>query len=125
MNTSAATITHAHVVTYVTDKTLLLLLKIITWSGLDPKKLMADWEVLANGIITWITSGHFIAATLEIYDPSKPRQLIGKWELNLDSENEEEEMWTDIDAIKYSIAKCGLPPSGCAYSIIIRTKVTA
>jgi len=122
MSTSTVAITSAHTVAYVNDKMLLSLLKIINWSGLDPQKFTADWEVLENGIKTWIMSGHFIAAVLEIYDPSKPKQLIGRWDLNLDYDNQEDEMWTDIDAIKYSIAKSGLLPSGCGYSIIIRTK---
>lgn len=122
MNTSTFAFTHTYVVTYVTDKLMQSLLKIIRWSGLNPIKLTADWQDLSNAIKTWITSGHFEAAVLEIFDSRNPDNLIGRWDLNLAYDFDEAEMWTDIGAIKYAIAKAGLYSANCDYRIVISNK---
>lgn len=122
MNISTVTYTFSHTVIYMTDKLMLSLLKIIIWSGLDPQKLTADWQVLSNGIKIWINSGHFEAAVLEVYHSRNPDSLIGRWDLTLSRDCEEIEMWTDIEAIKYAIAKTGLYPSSCGYRIVISNK---
>lgn len=122
MNTSTVTFTYTHTVTYVTDKLLQSLLKIIRWSGLNPLKLTADWQDLSNAIKTWIISGHFEAAVLEVFSHRNPGILVGRWDLNLAYEFDEAEMWTDIDAIKYAIAKAGLYSTSCDYRIVISNK---
>ena len=122
MNTSTYTFTYTHTVTFVTDKLMQSLLKIIRWSGLNPTKLTADWQDLSNAIKTWITSGHFETAVLEVFDPKNPNGLVGRWDLNLAYDFDEAEMWTDIEAIKYAIAKAGLYSSGCDYRIVISNK---
>lgn len=122
MNTSTVTFTYTHTVTYVTDRLLQSLLKIIRWSGLNPVKLTSDWRDLSNAIKTWIVSGHFEAAVLEVFDPRNPNGLIGRWDLNLAYDFDETEMWADTDAIKYAIAKAGLYPANCEYRVVISNK---
>lgn len=118
-----STITYAfsHVVTHITDKMLQSLLKIIIWSGLNQDKILSEWKVLSAGIHTWITSGHFISAVLEIYDP-RTNKLIRRWDIAVDYELDDDEMWVDIESIKYTISKLGLHPSSCRYEIIVTTK---
>lgn len=122
MNTSTIAFTHTYVVTYVTDKLMQSLLNIIRWSGLNPIKLTADWQGLSNAIKTWITSGHFEAAVLEVFDSRNPDGLVGRWDLNLAYDFDEAEMWTDIGTIKYAIVKAGLYASNCDYRIVISNK---
>lgn len=122
MNTGTSTYSFTYVVTYMTDKLMLSLLKIITWSGLDPTKITNDWQVLSNGIKIWINSGHFEAAVIEVYDSRSTTSLVGRWDLTLSRDGEGTEMWTDIEAIKYAIAKRGLYPSNCDYRIVISNK---
>src|SRR5690348_11178361 len=52
--TSTVTYNSTHTVTYVTDKMLLLLKEIIREIGLDPAKLIDEWEWLERGISTWL-----------------------------------------------------------------------
>lgn len=122
MNTSTVTFTYANTVTHVTDKMLQSLLNIIRWSGLNPTKLTAEWQDLSNAIKTWISSGHFETAVLEVFDPSSPDGLIGRWDLNLAYDFDETEMWADIGAIKYAIFKAGLYSANCDYRIVISNK---
>lgn len=116
------TFAHTYAVTFVTDKLMQSMLNIIRWSGLNPIKLTADWQDLSNAIKTWITSGHFEAAILEVFDPRNSDGLVGRWDLNINYDSDDAEMWTDIGAIKYSIAKAGLYPSSCDYRIAISNK---
>ena len=122
MNTYSTTYTYAHTVIYMTDKLLQSLLKIISLSGLNPSKLTMEWRSLSEAIKTWIHSGHFEAAVLEVYDPSNSTALVGRWDLVLSYDYEEAEMWTDIGAIKYAIARRGLYPSRCSYRIVVSNK---
>lgn len=122
MNTSTTTYSFANTITFVTDKMLLSLLKIIIWSGLDPAKLHSDWQLLETGIKTWITSGHFESLTLEVYARNNPNLLVGRWDISLGYGKEDSELWVDIGAIKYNIEKSGHYPSNCGYSLIIKTK---
>jgi len=123
MNTSTTTLAFTNLVTHVTDKMLLSLLKIITWSGLNPAKLNADWQVLENGIKTWINSGHFQSLTLEVYGDNDPGLLVGRWDLSLSYGKEDSALWVDVGTIKYNIEKSGHYPSNCGYSLIIETKI--
>lgn len=122
MSTYTTSYTYAHTVTYMTDKLLQSLLKIISLSGLSPNKLTVEWQSLSNAIQIWIHSGHFEAAVLEVYNPSNSSALIGRWDLDLSYDHDEAEMWTDIDAIKYAIARRGMYPSSCSYRIIVFNK---
>lgn len=122
MNTSTFAFSYTYTVTYVTDKMLQSLLKIICWSGLNPAKLTSDWQTLSTAIKTWVTSGHFEAAVLEIFDSKNPDRLIRRWDLSLTYEANEAEMWIDTEAIKYAISKAGSIAALCEYRVVISTK---
>ena len=66
-------------VTSVADNILTSLKDFIRLSGLDPTKLVGDWEVLLRGISKWIESKHLETVSLEIYDPSNDG-LVTRWD---------------------------------------------
>lgn len=124
MSTLVFVNTYTHSVTFVTDKMLTSLIRIIRWSGLDPGKLSRDWEALDRGIRTWLTSRHLRAVVLEVYRPAS-WALVGRWDFDIEygcTVDGDGEMWTDTDAIRHAIAKAGLDPAGCDYRIIVDNK---
>jgi hypothetical protein len=124
MSTQVAVNTYTHSVTYVTDKILLSVLRIITWSGLDPQRLTTDWVVLQNGLKTWLATKDLTSVVLEVYRPFSS-SLVGRWDFDIEYSlgmTGDGNFWIDTDAIKFAIAKCGLDPRRCEYRIIARTK---
>lgn len=124
MSTLVFVNTYTHSVTFVTDKMLTSLMRIIAWSGLDPGKLTRDWGVLDRGIRTWLRTQHLRVVVLEVYRPAS-RMLVGRWDFEIEygfSPDGYGEMWTDTDAIWFAIAKCGLNPASCDYRIIVDSK---
>lgn len=125
MNTSVFVNTYSHSVTHVTDKILLSLLRIIKWSGLDPSNLAADWGVLERGLKRWLETRHLTGVVLEVYRPFSGT-LVGRWDFAIEysfGTSDDGVFWVDTDAIRFSIAKCGLYPSQCGYRIVATTKL--
>ena len=119
MSTSVVVNTHTHTATYVAAKLLLSIKEIVRASGLDPSKLSDQWTVLEKGIATWLESRHLERITLEIYEPSNGR-LIKRWDLDIVyGYVGDGTLWTDTDALRYSILKAGAVPSRCAYDVIV------
>lgn len=124
MSTLVHVNTYTHSVTFVTDKMLTSLKRIIVWSGLDPAKLTSDWNVLERGIRTWLDSKHLEMLTLEVYRPGT-NTLVNRWDFDIEytfGSGDDGSMWVDPDAIRHAIKKCGFDPSGCDYRIIATTK---
>lgn len=124
MSTLVFVRTYAHSVTFVTDKMLTSLKRIVVWSGLDPRKLTDDWGVLERGIGTWLRTRHLNQVVLEVFRGGTQR-LVGRWDFDIsysDGTGGEGEMWIDADAIRYAIEKCGLNAAGCDYHIVAATK---
>lgn len=124
MSTLVFVNTYTHSVTFVTDKMLMSLKRIILWSGLDAGKLTREWHVLERGIRTWLRSGDLEQIVLEVHWPVT-RSLVRRWDFDVEYDigtNGEGEMWIDPDAIRYAIKKCGLDPAGCDYRIVAVTK---
>jgi hypothetical protein len=112
--------TYTHSVTFVTDKMLTSLKRIIVWTGLDPAKLTRDWEVLERGVRTWLDSKHLERLMLEVH---RGGALLNRWDFDIEySYTGDGSMWVDPDAIRYAIKKCGFDPAGCDYTIWVTTK---
>src|SRR6266852_810105 len=116
--------TYTHAVTYVTDKMIASLKRIIIWSGLDQSQLADNWATLEKGLKTWLQSKDLLQVTLEIFDPltNKP---AGRWDLQVSYSYDDEDdgaFWVDTDVIKHAIKKQGLIPSQCAYEFVVTTK---
>lgn len=115
VNTSVYTATH------VATNMLRGVKKIITGCGLDATKLAGEWDVLERGITAWVDSGHLQELVLEVWDPRKPDELVGRFDFTLDYSyygSGDGELWLDPDTVAWAIKKKGSFPSRCDYRII-------
>ncbi len=123
MSTLVYVNTYTYSVTFVTDKMLTSLKRLIIWIGLDPGKLTRDWDALERGIKTWLGTKDLRTVVLEVYRAAS-RTLVGRWDFDIDysfGTGDDGSMWTDTDAIRFAIKKCGIDPAGCEYQIIAVT----
>lgn len=120
---AVAVYSYTQSVTYVADNILKSLKDIIRLSGLDPSKLVGDWDVLLRGISKWIESKHLETVTLEIYDPATDT-LVTRWDIavvytwSLDAGT----FWTDTDQLRLAIKKAGLALSQAGYRVKVHNK---
>ncbi len=126
MSTLVYVNTYTHSVTFVTDKMLTSLKRILVWSGLDPAKLTSEWhwKMLERGVRTWLDTRHLEMLTLEVYRPGT-NTLVNRWDFPIEysyGSADDGSMWADPDAIRHAIKKCGFDPAGCDYRIIATTK---
>jgi len=120
---AVAVYSYTQSVTYVADNILKSLKDIIRLSGLDPSKLIGDWDVLLRGVSAWIESKHLESVTLEIYNP-KTDALITRWDIGVSYtwDISAGTFWTDTDQLRYAIKKAGLVPSEASYRVVVSTK---
>jgi len=122
MSTYVTVNTYTHSVTFVTNKLLMSLQRIILYSGLSPEKIADEWEVLERGIKTWLASQHLTQLVLEVYRP-RTDALVGRWDLEiLYGFSGDGAFWVNTEDIQYHIKKAGAWPSLCDYRIIATTK---
>lgn len=121
MSTITVGYTYAHTVTHVTTKMLLLLKDIIREIGLDPAAFVKEWASNERAVSAWLVSRHLKCVTLEVYSASTGG-LVCRWDLDvMYTTVGDGSLWVDTDAIRYHIAKAGVPASGCKYDLILRT----
>jgi Bacterial HORMA domain 2 len=99
MSTSVHVNLFTHTVTFVTDKMLSSLRRIIVWSGLDPSNLLADWDDLQLAIKTWLGSRDLTEVMLEVFNSSSGG-LVGRWDFDIDygfGSNDDGDMWVDTE----------------------------
>jgi len=118
--------TYAHATTHVATNMLRGVKQIIQESGLSTSKIRAEWEVLENGIATWLSSGHLKGLVLEVYDPGRRsgQDLVGRFDFTIDYtyySNGDGELWLDPDTVSYTVRKNGSYPSLCSYRIVADT----
>ncbi|MCY1360417.1 Bacterial HORMA domain 2 [compost metagenome] len=120
--TTVAVYSYTQSVTYVADNILKSLKNILSLSGLDPTKLVGDWDVLHRGIKSWIESKHLELVILEIYHP-RTDTLITRWDVSVSYswDSSAGNFWTDTEQLKYAIRKAGLMPSEASYRVAVTT----
>src|SRR5258708_39759513 len=107
MSTSVVVNTYTQTATYVAAKLVLSIKEIVRASGLDPSQLSDQWETLERGISTWLESRHLRTVTLEIFKAST-RELVKRWDLDIIyGYRGDGTLWTDTNALRYSILKAG------------------
>jgi hypothetical protein len=103
VSTTVSVNTYTHSVTYVTDKLLTSIKNIVRLSGLNPNKLVGEWETLERGISTWLSDEDLEKIYLEIYNP-KTGKLVGRWDFEIFyGFSGDGSFWQDPDAIRYNI----------------------
>jgi Bacterial HORMA domain 2 len=110
--------------THVATNMLRGLKQIVAGCGLDTRKIMGDWEVLEDGVATWVDSRHLEKLMLEVWDRKSPNTLIGRFDFTIDYSyygNSDGELWLDPDTVAWAIKKNGSYPSGCDYRVVATT----
>jgi hypothetical protein len=115
--------TYTHSVVYVADNILKSLKDIIREVGLDPAKLMGDYETNMRALRAWLSSQDLRQVNLEIYDPATDA-LIARWDLDIAYgwSADDGNFWTDTDQLKYAIRKAGVVPSTARYRLLMDNK---
>ena len=117
MSSFTVSISYTHTVTHVAAKMLSILKDIIREIGLDPSKLVNDWDNYERAVSTWLSSRHLQRVILEIYDP-RTNDHVKRFDLDVVYETiGDGGRWADTSAIRYFIAKAGLVSSSCMYDI--------
>jgi hypothetical protein len=111
---------YTHSVRYVADNILTSLKNILLLSGLNPAKFVEGRESNLRALTAWMESGHLRSVKLEIIDP-KTDKLVFRWDLEIvySWSSGDGTFWTDTAQLRYAIAKEGLVPSECSYSLLL------
>lgn len=120
MSTHVFTYNRSHASIFVSDNMGNLLRDIIAWSGLDPTKLVDDWQVVGNAVQTWLRSEHLYQITIEFFLPGSAK-LAGRWDfpITYDGSGVDGDMWVAREHVRRTIEKAGRPPSGATYEVIL------
>jgi hypothetical protein len=110
--------------THVATNMLRGLKQIIAGCGLSTSKIMGEWDVLEDGVATWVDSRHLEKVVLEVWDTKKTDKLIGRFDFTIDYSyygSGDGELWLDPDTVAWAIRKNGSYPSSCEYRIVAST----
>lgn len=118
-----STYSRTHSVTYVAENMLKSLKDVIVQSGLDPGKLVGDWQVLSRGLRTWIAAEDLQRVVLEVFD-SRTDALVGRWDIEVTYgwTGGDGQFWVDTDQIRHAVRKQGLWPAEADYRVVVTHK---
>lgn len=120
--TVVAVNTYTYSVTYLADNILKSFKDIIRLSGLDPSRLVVDWEVNMRALKTWLGTQDLERVILEVFDPCTDA-LIVRWDIDIIYNwSGDGSFWTDTEQLKYHIRKTGIAPADATYDILLKTK---
>ena len=128
MTTAVRVSTSTYSATHVATNILRGLKQIIAGCGLDVSKLASQWEVLENGVSTWVNSRHLEELVLEVWDPRTPGRLVGRFDFTMDYSyygSGDGDLWLDPATVAWAIKKNGAYPSTCEYRIVADTAAGA
>lgn len=120
-STFTLTYTRTHAATFVADNMRNLLRNIINYYGLDPEKLLDDWETTSNAMRIWLESGDLKIITIEFYQLGQT-VAEAKWDfpISYDGSGVENDMWVDKYHLQRTLEKAAKPSADCHYRIILR-----
>jgi HORMA domain-containing protein len=110
--------------THVTTNMLRGLKQIILGCGLDATTFGNQFKVLEKGVATWVRSRHLRELTLEVWDPTRPDRLVGRFDFTIDYSyygSGDGGLSLDSATVAWVIKKNGTYPSRCDYRIIADT----
>jgi hypothetical protein len=104
----------------VADNIRNVLRDIVREGGLDPTKLMDDWQTLGHAVKTWLESGHLEKITIEFSVPGSTR-ISARWDfpVSYDGSGADDDMWVSKEHILRTIAKAARPPANAVYRVIL------
>ncbi|MBK7625252.1 MAG: HORMA domain containing protein [Kineosporiaceae bacterium] len=126
MSTRVTVSTSTHATTYVADKLLYGVKRLVRGVGLPVTELMGDWAVLEKGIARWLATGHLTGLVLEIYaeGSSVPSGLVGRFDFGIDYGYVADgggDLWFDTAAVAFALKKAGVSVTRCTYRVIATT----
>jgi len=124
MSTMVVVNTLTHSITFVTEKLLWSMKRIIIFAGLDTSDLISSWYLLEKGISTWLKSKDLRGATIEVFKKSDD-SLITRIDFRIDysyGSGDDGDFWVDVEPLKHAITKCGTLPQNCKYDVILLTE---
>ena len=119
--TYAITYARTHTATFVSDNIRNVLRDIVREAGLDPAKLMDNWQTLGRAAKAWLESGHLTEVIIEFYVQGS-NEAVGRWDLPIsyDGSGNDSDMWYSKDHLLRTIAKAPTPPKNAIYRVILR-----
>ncbi len=121
--TYTLTYTRTHTATFVSDNIRNVVRDIIREGGLDPTKLMDDWQTVGPAIKTWLESGHLEKIVIEFYVEGSSR-ASARWDfpITYDGSGVDDDMWVSKEHIIRTIAKASKPPNNAVYRVVLTNK---
>jgi hypothetical protein len=106
--------------THVATNMLRGLKQVIVGCGLDARKFGQQFEVLENGVTTWVRSRHLRELVLEVWDPKNPDRLVGRFDFTIDYDyygSGDGDLWLDSETVAWAIKKNGADTAPGAASV--------
>jgi hypothetical protein len=124
MRTTVRVSSAVYSATHVATNMLRGLKQVIVGCGLDGTKFGNQFEVLENGVASWVASRHLRQLILEVWDSRRPDRLVGRFDFTIDYGyygSGDGELWLDSETVAWAIKKNGAYPSSCDYRIVADT----
>ena len=122
----AQVFTQTHSIVFLSDNLRNTLREVIRENGISPQKLVQDWEVIEQGIHTWLQSRHLNNIVVEFFKPGASI-ASARWEfpIGYTGSGVEDDMWLDKAYLRQLIAKAKRPTTDCTYRILLCTNAGA
>ena len=123
MATYVQTYARTHSIVFLSDNLRNSLREIIRENGLDPSRLMQDWEQIQVGVRTWLDSSHLRTVIVEFFRPGSST-ASARWEFPVlyTGSGVEDDMWLDKSYLRQLVAKAARPTSDCSYRIVLNVR---
>jgi HORMA domain-containing protein len=112
----------AHSILFLSDNLRNTLREVVRENGLDPNKLMQDWETIERGIRVWLEDGDLNNIVIEVFKPGSST-AAARWEfpIGYNGSGVEDDLWLDKFYLRQLIAKSARPTTDCNYRILLCT----
>ena len=111
-----------HSIVFLSDNLRNTLREVVRENGLDPNKLMQEWETIERGIRVWLEDGHLNNIVIEFFKPGSSI-AVARWEfpIGYNGSGVEDDLWLDKSYLRQLIAKSARPTTDCTYRILLCT----
>ncbi len=122
MSSSVRVSTSTYAVTYVANKMVIGLKRLVVGCGLDASAIVSSWGAIEQAIDTWLKSRHLTAVVLEVWDTTRTgHPLVGRFDFDIDYgyyADGDGELWMDTSYVNGVIRKNGSFPRNCTYRVV-------
>src|ERR1700722_13207279 len=102
----AQVFTQTHNIVFLSDNLRNTLREVIRENGISPQKLVQEWEVIEQGIHTWLQSRHLNNIVVEFFKPGASNASARReFPIGYTGSGVEDDMWLDKAYFRQLIAK--------------------